>query len=55
MPSCPRILSLGADVADPHGLLPGSVGEPFHMYVKLGAGEAIHASVGGRVPLVLWL
>lgn len=52
LPSAPRTISLGAEIADPHGLLRGGSNAGFHEYIKLGAGETFNAeavsSIHGR-------
>eukprot|EP00966_Prymnesium_polylepis_P200418 4644380-Prymnesium_polylepis.1 len=42
LPSAPRMLSLGAEVADPHTLLTGSMSESFHQYVRLPDGDTVN-------------
>ena len=42
LPSAPRMLSLGAEVADPHALLTGSMSESFHQYVRLPDGDTVN-------------
>ena len=42
LPSAPRMLSLAAEVADPHSLLSGTTSEPFHQYVRLADGQPVN-------------